>query len=119
MIKNKTSKNKMNSNNNNDNKKRKLDNKDNKNNKNNGPNKKRRKLNAVDEQKLKEELKILLTKILKKFPDGLEMLDLWRKITATLSAEAGVIKKVLPPVLKMLASKKDINGKNKYCLKDK
>eukprot|EP00483_Globobulimina_turgida_P010960 UN10981 len=74
------------------------------------PNRKRRKLNAADKQKLKEELTILITKILKKFPDGLEMLDLWRKITATLSAEQAVIKKVLPPVLKTLAKQKDING---------
>merc|ERR1712244_124155 len=79
----------------------------------------KRKLNAVDEKKLHDELTNLITKILKKFPDGLEMIALWRKITASISAESNVIKKVLPRVLKTLAKLKDKNGKKKYCLKDK
>ena len=93
-------------------KKRKFDN-DNK----GGPNAKKRKLNAEDEKKLKEELTDLITKILKKHPDGLAMYTLWGKITASLSAEQSAIKAVLSPVFKKLIKVKNKDGKKIYCLK--
>merc|ERR1712013_430703 len=79
---------------------------------------KQRKLNPEDEKRLEEELTVLLTKILKKFPAGLTMVELWRKITASLAVDAAVLKKVLPRVLKALARKKEASdGIKKYCYK--
>merc|ERR1711879_373526 len=80
---------------------------------------KKRKLNEEDLAKLQEEMKLLVTKIFKKFPDGLQMTDLWSKIIASLSAQPHSIKKVLVPVLKEIAKKTVANGKNLYSLKDK
>merc|ERR1712129_151458 len=79
---------------------------------------KQRKINPEDEKRLEEELTVLLTKILKKFPAGLTMVELWRKITASLAVDAAVLKKVLPRVLKALARKKEASdGTKKYCYK--
>ena len=84
-----------------------------------GGKRKKRKLNEEDLGKLEEEMKVLVTKIFKKFPDGLQMVDLWRKIIASLSADADSIKKALPKVLKAIGKKVMVNGKNHYALKDK
>lgn len=84
-----------------------------------GGKRKKRKLNEEDLGKLQEEMKQLVTKIFKKFPDGLLMIDLWRKITASLSADTQSIKKVLPNVLKEIAKKVVIDKKSHYMLKDK
>lgn len=82
---------------------------------------KRRKLNEPDLGKLQEEMEVLVTKIFKKFPDGLDMIGLWRKITASLSADTDSIKKVLPLALKAVAKKiKSSDGKKHiYTLKDR
>ena len=66
-----------------------------------------------------EETQLLVIKIFKKFPDRLQMQDLWRKITANLSADTDSIKRVLPLVLKATVKKVVVGSKNYYTLKDK
>jgi len=80
---------------------------------------KKRKLNEEDLDKLKEEMQLLVTKIFKQNPNGLQMQELWQKITATLSADADSIKKALAFVLKAIAKKVTVGSKKCYTLKDK
>merc|ERR1712228_701375 len=65
-------------------------------------NKKKRRLNAkkIDSNKLKEELTEIITKILKKFADGLDMITLWKKVNSTLSYNQDAMKKAMGAVIK-------------------
>merc|ERR1712129_468970 len=76
-------------------------------------NKKKRKLNQngkkkkkqVDKQKLNEEMTEIITKILLKFPDGLDIPTIWRKIASTLSYDAVLIKETMKIVMKEICAR--------------
>merc|ERR1712048_1029802 len=71
-------------------------------------NKKKRKLNKqqnVDKDKLKEELTEIITKILKKYPDGLALATIWQKIQSTLSYDRAVIVSVMGTVIKEICGR--------------
>ena len=103
-------------------KKRKLDDADAK---NKNKKTKRRKLNdsKIDSNKLKEELTEIITKILKKFADGLDMITLWKKVNSALSYNLDAMKKAMGAVIKEICRRNtvQIDGKsiNKYYLKKK
>lgn len=88
---------------------------------------KRRRLNAqnvkIDANKLKEELTEIITKILKKFADGLDMITLWKKVNSALSFNQNAMKKAMGCVIKEICRRNTvkIEGKdvNKYYLKKK
>merc|ERR1712228_268023 len=92
-------------------------------------NKKKRRLNAkkIDSNKLKEELTEIITKILKKFADGLDMITLWKKVNSTLSYNQDAMKKAMGAVIKEICKRNTVqidtkDGKkdiNKYYLKKK
>merc|ERR1712228_943239 len=73
-------------------------------------NKKKRRLNAkkIDSNKLKEELTEIITKILKKFADGLDMITLWKKVNSTLSYNQDAMKKAMGAVIKEICKRNTV-----------
>ena len=66
-----------------------------------------------------EEMKRLVIEIFQQFPDGLLMVDLWKKITDNISADVQTTKQALSQVLTQIAKKVVVEQQNHYILDDK